>query len=97
MGKRQIVLNLCLEFEDMGLGVEAGRRVGIRVVWCPHPQLLKVYEMREGIRRCWGLVGVAEGGEDQQVVAAVEKNVEGKERRSGQSGTTVYTEVYSRR
>lgn len=28
-------------------GVEAGRRAGMRVVWCPHPELLKVYKGKE--------------------------------------------------
>lgn len=29
------------------LGVEAGRRAGMRVIWCPHPELLKLYKGKE--------------------------------------------------
>ncbi|EXJ94137.1 hypothetical protein A1O1_02530 [Capronia coronata CBS 617.96] len=44
---RPIEPSECLVFEDSVPGVEAGRRAGMRVVWCPHPQLLDVYRGRE--------------------------------------------------
>ena len=37
----------CIVFEDSVPGVEAGRRAGMRVVWCPHPGLLNEYIGRE--------------------------------------------------
>jgi pseudouridine-5'-monophosphatase len=37
----------CLVFEDSVPGVEAGRRAGMRVIWCPHKDLLEVYRGRE--------------------------------------------------
>lgn len=37
----------CLVFEDSVPGVEAGRRAGMRAIWCPHPMLKKEYIGRE--------------------------------------------------
>lgn len=37
----------CLVFEDSVPGVESGRRAGMQVVWCPHPELLVEYKGRE--------------------------------------------------
>lgn len=79
----EVVPEECLVFEDSVPGVEAGRRAGMRVVWCPHPELLREYEGREK-EVLAGLSGLRkEGEEDQRVVSAVEEDVEGKERRSG--------------
>ncbi|KAK3398442.1 HAD-like domain-containing protein [Sordaria brevicollis] len=38
-GEQPIKPEECLVFEDSIPGVEAGRRAGMRVVWCPHPML----------------------------------------------------------
>jgi pseudouridine-5'-monophosphatase len=46
-GERPIEPEECLVFEDSVPGVEAGRRAGMRVVWCPHPGLREVYQGRE--------------------------------------------------
>lgn len=46
-GERPITPEECLVFEDSVPGVEAGRRAGMRVVWCPHPMLKKEYAGRE--------------------------------------------------
>ncbi|EGX91496.1 HAD superfamily hydrolase, putative [Cordyceps militaris CM01] len=46
-GEPPITPQECLVFEDSVPGVEAGRRAGMRVVWCPHPMLKKEVEGRE--------------------------------------------------
>ncbi|KAG8527643.1 uncharacterized protein KY384_007796 [Bacidia gigantensis] len=46
-GEPEVSPEECLVFEDSVLGVEAGRRAGMRVVWCPHPMLLQEYTGRE--------------------------------------------------
>lgn len=46
-GERPITPEECLVFEDSVPGVEAGRRAGMRVIWCPHPELKKLYAGRE--------------------------------------------------
>ena len=46
-GEREIEPIECLVFEDSVPGVEAGRRAGMRVAWCPHPKLLDEYKGRE--------------------------------------------------
>ena len=46
-GERDVRPEECLVFEDSVPGVEAGRRAGMRAVWCPHPGLLNVYRGRE--------------------------------------------------
>lgn len=54
--KKDILPEECLVFEDSVPGVEAGRRAGMQVVWCPHPELLKEYKGREE-RVLAGLMG----------------------------------------
>lgn len=47
-GKENIIKpEECLVFEDAVPGVEAGRRAGMQVIWCPHPGLLQEYKGRE--------------------------------------------------
>ncbi|KAM0277060.1 hypothetical protein ACHAQH_006130 [Verticillium albo-atrum] len=46
-GEAPITPQECLVFEDSVPGVEAGRRAGMRVIWCPHPMLKKEYAGRE--------------------------------------------------
>lgn len=46
-GEPEIKPEECLVFEDSVPGVEAGRRAGMRVVWCPHPKLKEEYTGRE--------------------------------------------------
>lgn len=65
-GAEEVMPEECLVFEDSVLGVEAGRRAGMRAVWCPHPELLKEYRGRE--REV--LAGIANG-------IAVDEEVEG--------------------
>ena len=55
-GKPQVNPEECLVFEDSVPGVEAGRRAGMQVVWCPHPELYKLYSDREE-RVLAGLMG----------------------------------------
>ncbi|KAJ5925743.1 HAD superfamily hydrolase [Penicillium verhagenii] len=46
-GEQEIKPEECLVFEDAVPGVEAGRRAGMQVIWCPHPGLLETYRGRE--------------------------------------------------
>ncbi|KAF6832267.1 had superfamily hydrolase [Colletotrichum musicola] len=46
-GESPIKPEECLVFEDSVPGVEAGRRAGMRVIWCPHKMLLNEYAGRE--------------------------------------------------
>jgi pseudouridine-5'-monophosphatase len=46
-GEPKIHPEECLVFEDSVPGVEAGRRAGMQVVWCPHPGLAGEYTSRE--------------------------------------------------
>lgn len=46
-GEEEVRPEECLVFEDSVPGVEAGRRAGMRVIWCPHPELRKEYTGQE--------------------------------------------------
>ena len=46
-GGKEIYPEECLVFEDSVPGVEAGRRAGMQVVWCPHEGLANEYKGRE--------------------------------------------------
>jgi pseudouridine-5'-monophosphatase len=46
-GVEKITPEECLVFEDSVPGVEAGRRAGMRVIWCPHPGLREHFADRE--------------------------------------------------
>lgn len=43
-GEEKIKPEECLVFEDSVPGVEAGRRAGMRVIWCPHPELFQEFK-----------------------------------------------------
>ncbi|PGH27938.1 hypothetical protein AJ80_00192 [Polytolypa hystricis UAMH7299] len=45
-GEKAIMPNECLVFEDSVVGVEAGRRAGMRVVWVPHLDVAVEYQAR---------------------------------------------------
>lgn len=46
-GEPEVKPEECLVFEDSVPGVEAGRRAGMRVIWCPHPGLREEFRGRE--------------------------------------------------
>ncbi|KAK1809179.1 hypothetical protein LTR12_016472 [Friedmanniomyces endolithicus] len=46
-GGREVEAGEALVFEDSVPGVEAGRRAGCQVVWCPHPELLELMKGKE--------------------------------------------------
>ncbi|ESZ92607.1 HAD superfamily hydrolase [Sclerotinia borealis F-4128] len=47
-GEEPVKPEECLVFEDSVPGVESGRRAGMRVIWCPHPELKGEFIGREG-------------------------------------------------
>ena len=47
-GEKEVAREECLVFEDSVAGVEAGRRAGMRVIWCPHPEIFKLYAGKLG-------------------------------------------------
>ncbi|KAK8104965.1 GS1-like protein [Apiospora kogelbergensis] len=63
---RPILPSECLVFEDSVVGVEAGRRAGMRVVWVPHPDMAVEYRGKEqGVLA--GRTGMVEAGDEAQL------------------------------
>ncbi|KAK8052283.1 hypothetical protein PG993_003668 [Apiospora rasikravindrae] len=65
-GEQPILPRECLVFEDSVVGVEAGRRAGMRVVWVPHPDMAIEYRGREEVVLA-GRTGMVEIGEAGQL------------------------------
>ncbi|KAI1284313.1 HAD-like domain-containing protein [Xylaria sp. FL0933] len=65
-GVPEITARECLVFEDSVLGVEAGRRAGMRVVWVPHPGLLGEYVGKEADVLA-GRIGLVPIGNEEQL------------------------------
>ncbi|KAI1108015.1 HAD-like domain-containing protein [Nemania sp. NC0429] len=65
-GVPEIAPRECLVFEDSVIGVEAGRRAGMRVVWVPHPALLAEYVGREA-EVLAGRIGLVPLGDEGQL------------------------------
>ncbi|KAI5924728.1 HAD-like protein [Camillea tinctor] len=65
-GARPIAPQECLVFEDSVLGVEAGRRAGMRAVWVPHPGLAAEYRGRER-EVLAGRIGLLSIGDEDQL------------------------------
>lgn len=65
-GEDPILPEECLVFEDSIIGVEAGRRAGMRVVWVPHPAIASEYAVIEKDVLA-GRTRVVDGGDDSQL------------------------------
>ncbi|KAK8033850.1 GS1-like protein [Apiospora marii] len=65
-GERPILPSECLVFEDSVVGVEAGRRAGMRVVWVPHSDMATEYRGREQVVLA-GRSGMVEIGDEEQL------------------------------
>ncbi len=65
-GGKAIMPSECLVFEDSVVGVEAGRRAGMRVVWVPHPDVAVEYQARQK-EVLAGRMGMIEIGDDWQL------------------------------
>jgi pseudouridine-5'-monophosphatase len=62
-GKKPILANECLVFKDSMVGVEAGRRAGMRVVWVLHPDVAVEYQSRQKDVLA-GRMGIIKVGDD---------------------------------
>ncbi|KAK3358099.1 putative haloacid dehalogenase-like hydrolase [Lasiosphaeria hispida] len=65
-GKKPVMPNECLVFEDSVVGVEAGRRAGMRVIWVPHPGLAAEYQPTQKDVLA-GRTGMVEIGDEWQL------------------------------
>ncbi|BDD62282.1 hypothetical protein MPDQ_006708 [Monascus purpureus] len=84
-GEPEIKPEECLVFEDAVAGVEAGRRAGMRVVWCPHPGLLEAYKGREA-EVLAGLTGQHKEEEKSEPEREAESLQESRVRGAGKPG-----------
>lgn len=75
--EKEITPEECLVFEDSVPGVEAGRRAGMRVIWCPHPELLKIYKGRQK-EVLAGLSGMSNGFDEEVDEALDEAGAKGR-------------------
>ena len=73
-GKQEILPEECLVFEDSVPGVEAGRRAGMRTIWCPHPMILKEYKGREAQVMAGLTSGADEEKENQPITPMTAEN-----------------------
>jgi pseudouridine-5'-monophosphatase len=82
-GGKELHPEECLVFEDSVPGVEAGRRAGMQVVWCPHPGLLNEYKGREKevLAGATGEHKDEKENEGEKIVKDVKDDVRGKEER----------------
>lgn len=65
-GTEPILPEECLVFEDSIIGVEAGRRAGMRVVWVPHPDVASEHKSRQKDVLA-GRTGLIEIGDEWQL------------------------------
>jgi pseudouridine 5'-phosphatase len=75
-GEKEIRPEECLVFEDSVSGVEAGRRAGMRVVWCPHPGLKGEFAGREAFVLA-GKISEADASHEEVVIEEVTASVDG--------------------
>jgi pseudouridine-5'-monophosphatase len=83
-GQRPLLPEECLVFEDSVPGAESGRRAGMQVVWCPHPELLVEFKGREK-EVLAGLTGEHKEAEEEEL-RKTEGEVEKGKRRAGMPG-----------
>ncbi|EMC91850.1 hypothetical protein BAUCODRAFT_307814 [Baudoinia panamericana UAMH 10762] len=85
-GKREVKPEECLVFEDSVPGVEAGRRAGMQVVWCPHEGLLEEMRGKEDLILA-GLMGTHEEVEEKnEAIGVMQSGGQGGGRRKGAPG-----------